>query len=157
MPIRTNSKTRDSRLCKSIPHFIQNSLGTMVRMYAMYQPLRVFFYLGTAFTVLGLLPILRFLYFYAIGLGDGHIQSLILGGVLLMMGFLAYLVGLVADLIGFNRQLLEMTLERVRRMELAAHESEPVHAVEQHGDRPSPVLGAGGKSAPAVTGSSAGV
>ena len=119
VPIRTNPKTRDSRLFKSIPHFIKNSLGTMVRMYAMYQPLRVFFYLGSALTIIGLLPILRFLYYYAVGEGGGHLQSLILGGVFLMMGFLTYLVGLVADLTSFNRQLLEMTLERVRRMELA--------------------------------------
>ena len=123
VPIRTNPKTRDSRLFKSIPHFIQNSLGTMVRMYAMYQPLRVFFYLGSVLTIIGLLPILRFLYYYAINEGGGHLQSLILGGVLLLMGFLTYLVGLVADLTSFNRQLLEMTLERVRRMELADHDA----------------------------------
>lgn len=116
--IRTNPKTRNSRLFKSVPHFIQNSLGTMVRMYAMYQPLKVFFIIGTFLTVLGLLPILRFLYYYVLDTGGGHIQSLLLGTVLLMMGFIAYLIGLVADLIGFNRQLLEMTLERVRRMEL---------------------------------------
>ncbi len=120
--VRTNPKTRDSRLFKSIPGFLQNSLGTMVRMYAMYQPLRVFFFIGTALTAVGLFPILRFLYYYAIGSGGGHIQSLVLGAVLLMMGFIAYLIGLVADLIGFNRQLLEMTLERVRRMELADYE-----------------------------------
>jgi len=120
--VRTNPKTRDSRLFKSIPGFLQNSLGTMVRMYAMYQPLRVFFFIGTALTALGLFPILRFLYFYAIGSGGGHIQSLVLGAVFLVMGFIAYLIGLVADLIGFNRQLLEMTLERVRRLELADYE-----------------------------------
>lgn len=120
VPIRTNPKTRDSRLFKSLPHFIQNSVGTMVRMYAMYQPLRVFFYIGSVLTLIGILPILRFLYFFIIGQGGGHVQSLILGGAFLMMGFLAYLVGLVADLISFNRQLLEMTLERVKRMELAS-------------------------------------
>jgi glycosyltransferase involved in cell wall biosynthesis len=119
VPIRTNPKTRDSRLFKSIPHFIQNSLGTMVRMYAMYQPLRVFFVIGGTLSVLGLFPILRFLYLsLIIGDGSGHVQSLVLGAVFLMMGFIAFLVGLLADLIGFNRQLLELTLERVRRIEL---------------------------------------
>ncbi len=116
--IRTNPKTRDSRLFKSIPHFIQNSVGTMVRMYAMYQPLRVFFFLGAAMTLLGLLPILRFLLFYFTSGGAGHVQSLLLGSVLVILGFITFLVGLVADLISFNRQLLEMTLERVRRLEL---------------------------------------
>jgi glycosyltransferase involved in cell wall biosynthesis len=130
VPIRTNPKTRDSRLFKSVPHFIQNSLGTMVRMYAMYQPLRVFFYIGTALSVAGLLPILRFVYFYFTEGGVGHVQSLVLGGVLMLMGFMAYLAGLVADLISFNRQLAEMTLERVRRLELqqSADHAERAHA-----------------------------
>ena len=118
IPIRTNPKTRDSRLFKSIPHFIQNSLGTMVRMYAMYQPLRLFFFLGSLLILIGALPILRFLFFYFTSGGGGHIQSLLLGSVLIILGFITFLVGLVADLISFNRQLLEMTLERVRRLEL---------------------------------------
>jgi glycosyltransferase involved in cell wall biosynthesis len=118
IPIRTNPKTRDSRLFKSIPHFIQNSLGTMVRMYSMYQPLRVFFFLGSVLTLIGTLPILRFLFFYFTSGGAGHIQSLLLGSVFIILGFITFLVGLVADLISFNRQLLEMTLERVRRLEL---------------------------------------
>lgn len=73
--VRTNPKTRDSRLFKSIPHFIKNSLGTMVRMYAMYQPLRMFFFIGAAMLLLGALPILRFLFFYVTEGGAGHVQS----------------------------------------------------------------------------------
>ena len=118
IPVRTNPKTRESRLFKSIPSFITRQVSTIVRMYAMYQPMKVFFIIGTLLSVIGALPILRFLYFYAIGEGGGHLQSLILGGVFVMMGFIAYLAGLVADLISFNRQLLEMTLEKVRRAEL---------------------------------------
>jgi glycosyltransferase involved in cell wall biosynthesis len=118
VPVGTNPKTRESRLFRSIPRFIERSLSTMIRVYAMYQPLRFFFYIGTALSILGLIPIVRFLFFYFTGGGAGHIQSLLLGGVLLLMGFATYLIGLVADLISFNRQLLEMTLERVRRMEL---------------------------------------
>ena len=64
------------------------------------------------------MPILRFLYYYIFSDGTGHIQSLVLGGVFMLMGFVAFLVGLIADLINFNRQLVEMTLERVRRLEL---------------------------------------
>jgi hypothetical protein len=120
VPVRTNPKTRESRLFKSIPAFIQRQVSTIVRMYAMYQPLKVFFYIGSILTLLGLIPIIRFLYFYFTSGAGGHIQSLVLGGVLVLMGFIAYLAGLVADLISFNRQLLEMTLERVRRMELDA-------------------------------------
>jgi glycosyltransferase involved in cell wall biosynthesis len=122
VPIETNPKTRESRLFKSIPRFIERQLTTILRMYAMYQPLRVFFFIGLILGVIGILPIIRFLYLYFTGDGEGHIQSLILGGVLLMMAFLSWLVGLVADLINFNRQLIEMTLEKVRRMELEGNE-----------------------------------
>ncbi len=118
VPIRTNPKTRESRLFKSIPKFIERSLTTMVRMYTMFQPLRVFFYIGMTLSVIGAIPILRFLYFYFAGDGGGHLQSLILGGVLLIIGFITFLIGLVADLMNFNRQLIELTLERVRRIEL---------------------------------------
>lgn len=118
VPVATNAKTRESRLFTSIPAFIERQVTTIVRMYAMYQPLKVFFYIGTFLMLFGLVPIVRFLYFYFTSGGSGHVQSLMLGGVLLMMGFIAYLAGLVADLISFNRQLLEMTLEKVRRAEL---------------------------------------
>lgn len=118
VPIATNPKTRESRLFRSIPKFIERSLTTMVRMYAMYQPLRFFFYIGLVLLLVGLLPIARFLFYYFTGDGAGHIQSLILGGALVVIGVVTFLIGLLADLINFNRQLLEMTLERVRRLEL---------------------------------------
>lgn len=118
VPIRTNSKTRDSRLFRSIPQFLERSLTTMVRMYSMYRPLKFFVAIGTIITLGGMLPIARFVYLYMIGQGEGHIQSLVLGGSLLVIGLMTYLIGLLADLIGFNRQLLEMTLEKVRRIEL---------------------------------------
>lgn len=120
VPIRTNPTRRPSRLFRNIPHFIQQSLVTMVRVYAMYKPLRVFFYIGSIFVLLGSLPIIRFLYFYLQGAGQGHIQSLLLGSMFVLIGVFAWLIGLLADLISFNRQILEMTLERVRRMELDA-------------------------------------
>lgn len=123
VPVATNPKTRESRLFKSIPAFVQRQLSTIVRMYAMYQPLKVFFYIGSFLAIAGLIPVIRFLYFYVTSGGEGHIQSLLLGGILLLMGFIAYLAGLVADLISFNRQLLEMTLEKVRHMELKQTES----------------------------------
>ncbi len=118
VPVETNTKTRESRLFKSVPSFITRQLTTIVRMYAMYQPLKVFFYLGSFLTLLGLIPILRFIYFYFTSGGAGHLQSLVLGGVLVMMGFIAYLAGLLADLISFNRQIQEMVLEKVKLIEL---------------------------------------
>jgi glycosyltransferase involved in cell wall biosynthesis len=128
VPVRTNPKTRESRLFRSIPKFIERSLTTMVRMYAMYQPLRVFFYIGLTLTVLGLLPILRFVWYYFAEGGAGHIQSLVLGGTLVIVGLVTFLIGLVADLINFNRQLLEMTLERVRRIEFGETEHRPAES-----------------------------
>jgi len=118
VPIRTNAKTRDSRLFRSIPQFLERSLTTMVRMYSMYRPLKFFLAIGALVTLIGMLPVIRFLYLYSVGQGDGHIQSLVLGGAMLVIGLMTFLIGLVADLIGFNRQLVEMTLEKVRRIEL---------------------------------------
>lgn len=117
VPVRTNPKTRESRLFKSIPKFMSQQAGTIVRTYAMYQPLRVFFIIGSVISIIGLFPIARFLYFYMIEQGEGHIQSLILGGVLLTVGTLTFLIGLLADLISFNRQLLEIAVERIKRLE----------------------------------------
>lgn len=119
VPIGTNAKTRESRLFKSLPGFLGRSAATMLRIYAMYRPLHAFLYIGLALMGLGSLPVFRFLWFYLTESGDGHLQSLILGGVLLVMGLITLLFGLIADLIGFNRQLIEMTLSRVRRLELA--------------------------------------
>ncbi|MEM8993817.1 MAG: glycosyltransferase family 2 protein [Acidobacteriota bacterium] len=120
VPIRVNPQTRESRLASNAGVFIQRSLVTMLRAYAMYHPLRVFTYIGVLLSVLGLAPIARFLYFYFENGGAGHVQSLVLGGVLVIMGFFAFLIGLVADLIGFNRKLLETMLEKIRRLEGAA-------------------------------------
>ena len=118
VPIRTNPKTRDSHLSKNIIHFIERQLTTIVRIYAMYQPLKVFFYLGMILSTIGIIPIIRFLYFYLISAESGHVQSLILGSVFLLMGFITFLFGLIADLISNNRQLNEQALERVKRLEL---------------------------------------
>ena len=118
VPVDTNPQTRESRLYRSTFTFIGFQLINMIRMYAMYRALKVFIYIGTVLSVCGILPILRFLFYYFRGDGTGHLQSLILGGAFLSMGFIAFLVGLIADLISNNRQLVEMTLERVKQAEL---------------------------------------
>jgi len=122
VPVRTNPKTRESRLSRSIVRFIGRSAATLIHMYAMYQPLRVFFFGGTVLTLLGLIPIVRFLYFYLTGDSGGHIQSLVLGGTLLVVGFVTFVLGLLAELISFNRELVESILERVRRLEIVRNE-----------------------------------
>ena len=128
VPIEVNEVTRPSRLFRSIHQFLARSGSTMFRMYAMYKPLRLYAYIGTLLMLLGAVPVVRFIIYYLLGDGSGKIQSLIVGTVLLILGGLAILFGMLADLISFNRQLSEMTLERVRRIEIAleAHET-PVH------------------------------
>jgi glycosyltransferase involved in cell wall biosynthesis len=120
VPIKTNPKTRPSRLMRGIPQYIRKSGGTILRAYTMYRPLRAFTIVGAILIVLGTLPGIRFLYLKAIGQGVGHVQSLILGAILLLLGFQVLLVGVAADLIGFNRKILEELLYRVRRLEISA-------------------------------------
>lgn len=127
VPVDTNPVTRHSRLFSNVPQFILQSAVTMLRIYTMYHPLRMFSYVGAALVFIGLVPILRFLYFYLTIGGAGHVQSLVLGGAFLMMGFVAVLVGVVADLIGFNRRLVELTLQKVRDLELDAKRAPVSH------------------------------
>jgi hypothetical protein len=120
VPVEVNSQTRESRLFRSTLHFLTQSAVTMVRTYTMYRPLRAFTFLGLSLVLLGLLPVARFLFFFLQGQGSGHVQSLILGGVLLVFGFVSLLIGVVTDLIAVNRMLLEILLEKVRGLEAAA-------------------------------------
>jgi hypothetical protein len=116
VPVRTNPQTRPSRLMRSIPHYLVNSTATILRAYTMYRPLRVFSALGGLMILLGLVTGLRFLFFYLRG-DSGHVQSVILTAILLIVGFQVLLIGLVADLISFTRRIQEETLYRVRRLE----------------------------------------
>jgi glycosyltransferase involved in cell wall biosynthesis len=117
VPVRTNPQTRPSRLMRSIPHYLTNSGTTILRAYTMYRPLRVFTILSLLMILGGLILAIRFLYFFVIGQGGGHIQSLILSAVLIIIGFQTFLIGLLADLIGFNRIILEEIIFRTRRLE----------------------------------------
>jgi multisubunit Na+/H+ antiporter MnhG subunit len=119
VPIRTNPKTRESRLFKNMFRFMGRSATTLLRMYSMYQPLRVFTALGFFVALIGLIPMVRFLYFYLFENGTGKVQSLVIGSALLTIGTLIFVLGLVADLLNHNRALIEMALEKIRRMEAA--------------------------------------
>jgi glycosyltransferase involved in cell wall biosynthesis len=120
VPIRTNPPTRPSRLMRSLGNYLGHSGVTIVRAYTLYRPLRVFLSLGLVLLLVGTLIGLRFVYFYLMGEGGGHVQSLILAAVLLIVGFQTLLIGLVADLIGFNRKIIEEILYRLRRSEATA-------------------------------------
>lgn len=118
VPIEVNLKTRPSRLFGSIPQYIARSLATIMRVYAVYQPLRLFSGVGTLLFTAGLFLGVRYLYLVALGQGKGHVQSVMLAGVLVILGFQAAMLGLLADLIGANRKLLQEALYRVRRLEM---------------------------------------
>ena len=118
--IQSNPRTRDSRLFDSIFSYIKRSSATIVRIYAMYEPLKVFTYIGLVVFSGGFALGLRFLYFVVFGESGGgsrHIQSLILAAVLMIVGMFVVLIGLVADLISANRKLLEDLVYRVRGLE----------------------------------------
>jgi glycosyltransferase involved in cell wall biosynthesis len=114
VPIRTNTKLRESRLFKSMFSFVRKSGSTMVRVYTTQQPLKVFLVPAVLFLVASLIPFGRFLYFVARGNGGGHIQSLIFGLVLFFVSGFLTIIGVLAELINANRKLIEEILKTTR-------------------------------------------
>ena len=107
IPIRVNKDLRPSRLVKSIPLYIKQGFVTIIRIFIIYRPFRFFASIGLVLFGAGFLIGLRFLWHYFHGAGAGHIQSLILAGALLLMGFQTFLVAFIADLLAANRRLIE--------------------------------------------------
>lgn len=118
-PVTTNPHARPSRLIRSMPSFVTLSAVSILRFYTMYRPLRVFLAVGGVGMAGGGLLGLRFLYLLWYGEGAaGHVQSLILAAILIIIGFQVSLIGLIADLVRVNRQMVEEALYRVRRADL---------------------------------------
>jgi glycosyltransferase involved in cell wall biosynthesis len=117
VPIRTNKDLRPSRLIKSIPGYIKQSIFTIIRIFMTYRPLKFFAGPGIISFSFGILISLRFIYFFFTGKGGGHIQSLILAALLLGTGISLCIIGLIADLISFNRKLLEKIDLRIQKIE----------------------------------------
>ncbi len=107
VPIRVNGDLRPSKLVKTIPSYIKRSVITIIRIFIIYRPLRFFGSIGALLFGAGLLAGLRYLWKYAIGEGEGHVQSLILASILLGMGFQTILIAFVTDLLSANRKLME--------------------------------------------------
>lgn len=111
VPITTNAPTRPSRLFKNMWQHIRKSGVDIMRVYALYKPLRVFLTIGTFILIVGLIPIFRFLYnYFVLDSGSGNIQSLIVGGVFLTISANFFALAIIGDLIGKNRQLIEQNL-----------------------------------------------
>jgi glycosyltransferase involved in cell wall biosynthesis len=118
VPVRVNETRRPSRLFKSIWSYISRSFIAILRMVVVYRPFRFFLSLGLMFFAAGSLCGIRYVYYIFIGEGAGHVQSVVLGGVLIGIGFQMVLVAFVADLLGVNRKLMEEIQYRLRKMEL---------------------------------------
>ena len=136
VPIRTNAKTRESRLFPSMSAYIRRNGLSIFRIYSQYEPLKVFWGGAAVMGIAALAVFLRFLiYFIADGGRSGHVQSLIAGAVLIIGAMLLGALGVIGDLLDAQRTLSQRTFERVRRIELQLG-VEPSHY--ERGAAPSP-------------------
>jgi len=118
VPVGTNADLRPSRLVKSIGSYVRRSMATMGHVFVIYRPFR---FLGTVAAVLlgaGLLLGMRYLYFVLTGEGKGHVQSVILTAILLIMGFNTLALAILANLISVNRRLMEDVQVHLRELRL---------------------------------------
>jgi len=152
VPIRTNPKTRESRLFPSMWSYVRRNTVSIFRIYAQYEPLRVFMSLAAVVGLVALVIWARFAYFYIVdGSGAGHVQSLILGAVLFNAAVVLAALGVIGDLLAAQRTLSQRTFERVRRIELAL-DVKPSHyepgsaAIGEHATTGAASGGATGKT-----------
>ncbi len=117
VPIRTNPELRKSRLFKSMFGYVKKSMITIIRAFMMYRPMKFFMSIGMVLVLVGMAIGARFLYFYICGSGSGHIQSLILASILIIIGVQTGVVGLLGDIIAANRKLLEDVQYRLKCIE----------------------------------------
>jgi glycosyltransferase involved in cell wall biosynthesis len=118
VPVRTNAKTRESRLFPSMGAYVRRNAISIFRIYAQYEPLRVFWSLAALIGLVALGVWIRFVVAYAEGGGKGHVQSLILGAVLFIAAVVLWALGVIGDLLAAQRVMTQKTFERVRRIEL---------------------------------------
>jgi glycosyltransferase involved in cell wall biosynthesis len=118
VPIRTNPKLRESRLFGSISSYVRTNAASIFRIYAQYEPLRVFLVAAAAVGLLALVVWARFVILFLGGNGQGHVQSVVLGSMLFVVAVQLAALGVIGDLLAANRVLIQRTLERTRRIEL---------------------------------------
>lgn len=117
VPVRTNPELRESRLFHSIWGYVKKSILTILRALMMYKPLYCFTMVAVVPSLIGVLIGIRFMVYYFMGQGNGHTQSLMLACTLLIIGFITFVIGMLADVIAANRKILEDTQYHVRKME----------------------------------------
>ena len=130
VPIRTNPELRKSRLFHSMFGYVKKSMLTIIRAYMMYKPLALFSGIAAVFGIAGVGLGIRFLYYLAIGGGAGHVQSLILASMLIIIAVLTEVIGLLGDVIAGNRKLLQEIQFELRRMDYG-----PGHEQMKNGDK----------------------
>jgi glycosyltransferase involved in cell wall biosynthesis len=120
VPVEINAPTRPSRLQRNMWHFIKAQGGTIMRLYAFYEPLRTFSYIALPFLLIGGGAIVRFIFIALIGQSDigRYIQSITIGTGLLVVGVIILIFGIQADISGKHRQLTQEMLYRLKKMEL---------------------------------------
>lgn len=123
VPIRTNAELRPSRLFSSMFGYVKKSMVTIVRAYVMYKPLRFFTYLGLIPFICGVGIGMRYIVLICMGVAKGHIQSLILASMLILLGVMCEVIGVLADVIAANRKILEDIQYNVRKLEIQKHQS----------------------------------
>ena len=117
VPIKTNGELRPSRLFNSMFGYVKKSMLTILRAFMMYKPLQFFSTIGGISFAGGVILSIRYLIYFFMGRGGGHVQSLILASLLITMGVLIFVIGLQADLIASNRKILEDVQNHVRKLD----------------------------------------
>jgi glycosyltransferase involved in cell wall biosynthesis len=152
VPVRTNPKTRESRLFPSMGAYVRRNAVSIFRIYAQYEPLRVFWSLALLMGVVAIGVWIRFAVSYIEGNGKGHVQSLILGAVLFIAAVVLWALGVIGDLLAAQRVMTQKTFERVRRIELQLgvapshyEPGQPADGARKPGEQAGPTPGATGK------------
>jgi hypothetical protein len=136
VPIETNPKTRESRLIRSIPQYVWRSAATILRLFMLYKPLRSFAYLSLPFFTAGMVLWMRFFWLYLSGASErgSNVQSVIVGAVAIIVGFITLLFGLIGELVAVNRRMHEETLYYVKKNALRDNGIFDLAAQERSGE-----------------------
>ena len=126
LPMADRKVERPSRLIKNVPSHIWKAGWNIVRNIVIFRPLRFFGLIGIILTLIGFIPIGRFFYFYLIGSGSGHLQSIVIGTMCIILGYINLVLGLLGSSIGWHRKVTEDVLYRVKKLELQKPNNPPM-------------------------------
>lgn len=144
--ITTNPKTRESRLFSNIFEHMAKSGGAIIRSYLMFQAHAIFKWATIVFGVLGLIPFIRYLVFLAQGAGGQHVQSLLVGIVLLVCALMSLMLLIISELLRIQRKLVEDELERTKEI-LYSTPYQSIWAIQdEYGAFPTPAEAANATS-----------